>query len=248
MNEDNLNEDFLNEEIEVLWQDEHYAFLYKPAAVLIHRSIFSSDRDTLVKRLYGQFDSPPLPVHRLDRPVSGVLAAAFSRDAASLLSGLFRDGSIGKTYWAVVRGYIPEAGRIDTPLRNYETNVMKDAVTAYRRLAAAELPVPSRKYKTSRYSLVEVRPQTGRFHQIRRHLAGLGYPIVGDTSHGDTFCNHHFCENFSVEGLLLHAGRLDLIHPLTKEPLSIVADPPERFQRVFDLFQWDRHDSRQKTN
>lgn len=229
----------MNEEIKILWQDEHYAFLYKPAGVLIHRSIFSSDRDTLVKRLYKQFDTPPLPVHRLDRPVSGVLAAAFTTEAAAALSECFRNSSIQKIYWAVVRGYIPEEGRIDTALKNYDSNELKESLSDYRRIATVEYPIPSRKYNSSRYSLVEVRPRTGRFHQIRRHLAGLGYPIVGDTSHGDTFCNHHFSEHFQVDGLLLHAGRIELKHPLTGEALTITADPPESFKRVFNLFKWD---------
>lgn len=229
----------MNEEIKILWQDEYYAFLYKPAGVLIHRSIFSAERDTLVKRLYSQFESPPLPVHRLDRPVSGVLAAAFTSDAAAALSECFRTGTIQKIYWAVVRGFIPDKGVIDTALKNYDTGVVKEAESEYRRIATAELPVPSRKFDTSRYSLVEVRPRTGRFHQIRRHLAGIGYPIVGDTSHGDTYCNHHFSEHFEVEGLLLHAGRIELEHPISGEQLSISADPPESFCRVFELFNWE---------
>ncbi|MDC7235570.1 MAG: pseudouridine synthase [Spirochaetales bacterium] len=230
--------------IDILWQDEHYAFINKPAGVLIHRSIFSSDRDTLVKRLYSQFEKPPLPVHRLDRPVSGVLAAAFSKEAAAALSACFRESTIRKTYWAVVRGYIPEEGRIEKELKNYETLEMKEAVTTFKRLDTAEIPIPSRKFETSRYSLVAVQPLTGRFHQIRRHLAGLGYPIVGDTSHGDTFCNHHFTEHFHVDGLMLHAGALELTHPLTGEELCITAEPPKRFESVFEIFNWKFLDNR----
>lgn len=229
----------MNEEIKILWQDEHYAFLYKPAGVLIHRSIFSADRDTLVNRLYRQFETPPLPVHRLDRPVSGVLAAAFTSEAAAALSECFRNSTIQKIYWAVVRGFIPEEGSIDTALKNYDTGLVKEALSDYKRIASAELPIPSRKYDSSRYSLVEIRPRTGRFHQIRRHLAGIGYPIVGDTSHGDTYCNHHFTEHFGVDGLLLHAGRIELEHPISGEPLSISAELPESLSRVFDLFNWD---------
>lgn len=229
----------MNKEIEILWQDEYYAFINKPAGVLIHRSIFSSDRDTLIKRLYTQFEIPPLPVHRLDRPVSGVLATAFTSESAAALSESFRNSSIQKIYWAVVRGYIPKEGRIDTALKNYDTLEMKESLTDYRRIDTVEYPLRSRKYETSRYSLVEIRPRTGRFHQIRRHLAGIGYPIVGDTSHGDTFCNHHFSEHFGVDGLLLHAGKIELEHPITGEHLSITANPPERLKRVFDLFKWD---------
>ncbi|MDA3956559.1 pseudouridine synthase [Oceanispirochaeta sp.] len=234
-----MTEDVEETAISILWMDEHYAFLNKPEGVLIHRSLFSPDRDTLVKRLYHQFEKPPLPVHRLDRPVSGVLAASFTSEAAALLSAQFREGLIQKTYWAVVRGHIPDEGCIETPLKNYETGAVKEAVTPYRRLLTAEKSVPSRKYPSSRYSLVEVKPKTGRFHQIRRHLAGLGYPIVGDTSHGDTFCNHHFVEHFGVEGLMLHACRLELTHPVTGESLSVLSPLAQRFLDVFYQFSWE---------
>jgi len=234
-----MEEIFDEEQIKVLWQDEFYAFLDKPADLLIHRSIFSSDRDTLVKRLYSQFGQPPLPVHRLDRPVSGVLATSFTKDAASQLSALFRTGQIRKTYWAVVRGFIPEQGTLNSELKDYETGIFKEAVTDYRRLQTAETDIPSKKFPTSRYSLVEVRPGTGRFHQIRRHLAGLGYPIAGDTSHGDTFFNHHFTENLCAQGLMLHAVSLEFKHPFTGEELKITAPLPARFQEVFRRLQWD---------
>ncbi len=234
-----MNDDS-QEEIRILWQDEHYAFLYKPAGVLIHRSVFSSDRDTLVSRLQAQFEVPPFPVHRLDRPVSGVLAAAFTKEGASALSASFREGKVQKSYLAVVRGYAPEEGTADRELKNYDTGQMKEASTSFVRLATAELPVPSRRFPTSRYSLLKVSPHTGRFHQIRRHLAGLGYPIVGDTSHGDTFCNHHFAENFGVEGLLLHAYCLEFVHPVSGEALKIQAEPSQTFHKVFHRFGWNR--------
>lgn len=233
-----LEEGETGKDIEILWRDEHYAVINKPAGVLIHRSIFSSERDTLVHRLYRQFGRPPLPVHRLDRPVSGVLAASFGSEPAASLSAVFREGKVKKVYLAVVRGYVPEEGRIDIPLRNYETGVMKDALTEFRRLAKAEMPIPSRRFPTSRFSLVEVRLHTGRFHQIRRHLARLGYPIVGDSSHGDTFCNHHFVKHFGSRGLLLHARLLELDHPLTGEALSIKAGLPPRFRKAFDALNW----------
>ncbi len=221
-------------EIEILWQDENYAVLNKPAGVIIHRSLFSTEKDTLVHRLYQQFENPPLPVHRLDRPVSGVLAASFDSEPAAKLSASFREGRVNKIYLAVVRGYIPEEGSIDIPLKNYETGVMKEASTGFRRLAKAELSIPSRRFPTSRYSLVEVRPHTGRFHQIRRHLARLGYPIVGDTSHGDTFCNHHFTREFGVRGLLLHARKIEFDHPINGEFLGIEAGLPPRFRKAFE--------------
>jgi len=237
-----MNEDIRQDYLPILWKDDHYAFINKPADLLIHRSLFSSDRDTLVKRLYSQFENPPLPVHRLDRPVSGVLAASFSSEAAALLSTSFREGKVQKTYRAIVRGFIPAEGVIQNDLKDYETGKVKVAETLYKRIRKAEINIPSKKFPTSRYSLVELQPKTGRFHQIRRHLAGLGYPIVGDTSHGDTFCNHHFTDYFGVSGLMLHALSLNVLHPLTGEDLNILAPLPLRFNNVMKRFGWEYED------
>jgi len=227
-----------NGNITILWQDDRAAVIDKPSGLLVHPSEISSDRDTLVGRLARQFERPPLPVHRLDRPVSGVLVGAFDSEAAAVLSRSFREGGVHKSYLAVVRGYMEGEGIIDLPLRDYDTGRIQESRTRYRLLARTEQPFPSRRFPTSRYSLMEVSPETGRFHQIRRHLARKGYPIVGDTSHGDTACNHQFLEYFGVPGLLLHARRVRFPHPVSAEEVTVQSPLPESFRRVFDAFGW----------
>ncbi len=226
------------EELRILWQDEYYALIYKPAGLLVHPSVFSSSRDTLIRRLYRSFDPPPLPVHRLDRPVSGILAGAFCSKDAAALSALFREGQVVKRYWAILRGHCPVKACVEVPLKNHDTGKMQEARSLVRRLALCEIPIPSRRYDTSRYSLAEISLDTGRFHQIRRHLAGLGYPVIGDTSHGDTYSNHHFEAHFGVKGLLLHSRSLSFIHPRSGGKISVAAPLPPRFMKAFEALGW----------
>jgi tRNA pseudouridine65 synthase len=112
----------------------------------------------------------------------------------------------------------------------------QEAITSFRRLAVAELPLPSGNHATSRYSLVEARPHTGRKHQIRRHCKHLYHPVIGDTTHGDGFHNRRFRENFDCSRLLLHALTLTVPHPVTGESLTITAPPDEEFARLSQQF------------
>jgi len=226
------------EKIEILWQDEYLAIINKPAELIIHASAISRDRDTLIRRLRNQFENPPIPVHRLDRPVSGVIVAAFDSDSAACLSKAFREGEVHKNYIAIVRGHLKGEGLIDLPLKNERSGEMQESRTTYRHLADIELPLSSRKYPTSRYSLVMASPETGRYHQIRRHLARMGYPIVGDTSHGDSYCNHQFEENFGVRGLMLHSHSVCLKHPHREETVQLESPLRMEMQNICRQFHW----------
>jgi tRNA pseudouridine65 synthase len=128
-------------------------------------------------------------VHRLDKPTSGALVLALEPAAARTLADAFATGAVTKTYHAIVRGWPAPAGTIDRPLGAVEDERIdtqpaepKPAQTDYRRLETFELPVRVDRYPTSRYALVELRPRTGRRHQLRRHLAGASHPIIGDTT------------------------------------------------------------------
>jgi tRNA pseudouridine65 synthase len=227
-----------NRQIELLWQDKYIGLINKPANLIIHRTEISSDRDTLVRRLQEQFENPPVPVHRLDRPVSGLLMGAFDTETASALSRSFREGEMDKRYIAIVRGIPEESGEITIALKNSRTLEMQESRTTYRKLASIELPMPSRKYQTTRYSLIEASPRTGRFHQIRRHLARIGYPIVGDTSHGDTFCNHQFESEFGIEGLMLHSYAIRFFHPVEKIERYFTCPLRKEMQQICGKFHW----------
>ena len=157
-----------------------------------------------------------------------------SKDAAKLLSEVFREKKIKKTYIAVVRGFTEDEDRIDYALQEDKTSPLKDAVTVYKRLQIVEFDNPVGRYKTSRFSLVEVVPETGRFHQIRKHLAHIFHPILNDSVHGDGKQNRFIREKFDINRLLLASTSLKFEHPFQKKIITIKAPVAFDMQQVID--------------
>ncbi len=226
-------------ELKIIYQDEHYVAVDKPAGMLVHRTRISEDTQFVLQRLRDQIGRRVYPVHRLDRPTSGVLVFGLDSDAARRLVGLFEQRLVTKRYLAVVRGYISEAARIDYPLQEEAGRAHQQAVTEYRRLATVELPFPVGRYATARYSLVEVLPETGRMHQIRKHMKHIFHPIVGDTTHGDGKHNQLFRDEYGVYRLLLMATDLGFVHPYSGTQLSLRAQPDGELTQLFERFGWD---------
>ena len=155
-------------------------------------------------------------------------------------------GEVRKTYLAMVRGWAPEAGLIDHPLREHATDrrdsseqPVREARTRYRLLATTEIPVAVERYPASRYSLVELSPETGRKHQLRRHMQHISHPIIGDTNYGRTRHNHYFATRFGGGRLMLAATALRLIHPATGESLTLAVAPEDSFLQVLSIFGRD---------
>lgn len=191
-----------------------------------------------VQMLRDQIGQHVYPVHRLDRPTSGVLITALSSEIASLLKKQFDDRLIRKTYLAVCRGYCSPTGIINEPLHN-DRGVLQDAETKYERLETVELHIQvTERYATSRYSLVRVHPTTGRYHQIRKHFAKIRHYLIGDTKHGDLPHNRMFQERFNCHGLLLHAQSLTLTHPVTNQSIALNAGLPKHFEKIINEFGW----------
>ncbi|MCW8943898.1 MAG: pseudouridine synthase [Sedimenticola sp.] len=226
-------------ELKIIYQDEHYVAVDKPAGMLVHRTRISEDTQFVLQRLRDQVGRRVYPVHRLDRPTSGVLVFGLDSDAARRLVGLFEQRLVTKRYLAVVRGYINEAARIDYPLQEETGRAHQQAVTEYRRLATVELPFPVGRYATARYSLVEVLPETGRMHQIRKHMKHIFHPIVGDTTHGDGKHNQLFRDEYGVYRLLLMATDLGFVHPYSGTQLSLHAQPDGELTQLFARFGWE---------
>lgn len=220
--------------IDILYQDEHFIAINKPSGLFVHKSEFDRRADYALKYVREIAGSHVWPVHRLDRPTSGVLVFALSKDANRLLSACFRDKHVEKKYVAVVRGYTEEKGDIDYPLRVDKGSPLKDAVTIYNRLKTAEIQHPVGRYNTARYSLVEIIPHTGRYHQIRKHFAHIFHPVAGDSVHGDGKHNSFIRDRFHVNRLLLAATELCFGHPFTEKQLSIKAPVEQNMQRVID--------------
>jgi tRNA pseudouridine65 synthase len=212
----------------------------KPAGLFVHRTrLDGGAQRPCLQRLRDQLGVHLYPVHRIDRATSGLLLFALDRDSARSLSAAFAAGAVGKRYLAIVRGHAPPALAIDHPLRRlapaasgHADPPAQPARTSLRRLATAELDVCVDRYPTSRYSLVELAPQTGRRHQLRRHLKHAGYPIVGDTTYGQGRHNRLLRERFDCHRLLLAAVELSLAHPSSGAPLRLVAPLDRDFAGV----------------
>lgn len=225
-----------NSNLDILFDDGTILIINKESGLLTHQSKISPDRDSLVDRLQESFNPAPSPVHRLDRPTSGIIICTGSREAARFLGEQFTHGKIEKSYIAVVRGYAEEEETITIPLKKDGEGEFQNAETSYRRLNKLEIPVANNRYKTSRYSLIQVKPQTGRFHQIRRHMARIGHPILGDTSHGDLRHNRIFEEYFKNNRLLLHSDSITFTHPVSHRRISVSAPVPREMNRIIKEF------------
>ncbi len=232
----------------ILYQDEYLVAVDKPSGMLVHRSFLDKHETRFVlQSLRDQLGQHVYPVHRLDRPTSGVLVFALSADIARLLSQQIEAGLWQKGYLAVVRGYLQAAGTLDYPLKEQLDNIAdkfvradkaaQSAITRYQPLHYVELPFAVSRYATARYTLAALQPITGRKHQLRRHLAHLRHPIVGDTSHGDGKHNALFREQFANERLLLCAFTLQLPHPVTGNTLTLQAGLAE-LRALFARFAW----------
>jgi len=232
--------------LEILYLDDWMAAVNKPAGLMVHRSRLEPRlrhyalqlvRRRLGRRIY--------PVHRLDRPTSGVLLFGLHPTAARRLARSFARKTVRKRYLAVVRGYLPDEGHIDValkpdPLRHPRDPRRKEALTRYRLLAAAELPYPVGRYETCRYSLVEALPVTGRMHQIRRHFRSISHPVLGDKKYGDNKHNRFLRETLGCRRMLLAAVELQLPHPACDAVVTITARLDDAFGGLLDRMGWAR--------
>ncbi|MFN5147503.1 MAG: pseudouridine synthase, partial [Flavobacteriia bacterium] len=170
--------------LEILFQDDHLVAVNKPHGLLVHRSPIAADAEEFaVQILRDQIGRKVYPVHRLDRKTGGVLLFALNETTNSLMQQAFMNKEVAKKYLSLVRGFTDDEGTIDHPLTN-EAGKVQDAVTHFRTVNRYSIPISSGTFPTSRYSLLEVDPETGRMHQIRKHFAHIFHPIIGDRPHG----------------------------------------------------------------
>ncbi|WP_406666627.1 tRNA pseudouridine(65) synthase TruC [Gallaecimonas sp. GXIMD1310] len=232
----------------VLYQDQHLVIIDKPAGMLVHRSkIAAGERVFAMQTLRDQLGQHVFPVHRLDRPTSGLLLFALSAEVARALTTQFTSRQVQKSYLTLVRGWVREAATLDYPLQEEHDPILgkatadkaaQTAVTAYAPLAQVELPLPVGRYPTARYSLLACAPHTGRRHQLRRHFHHLSHPIIGDTTHGDGRHNRLFRHQLGFDDLALRAWRLCFHHPVSGQILDIEAPLPASWEALFVRFGW----------
>jgi tRNA pseudouridine65 synthase len=229
-----------NKTFRILYQDENLIAINKPSGFHVHpperfaekvprhKIILHQLRDQVGQRLH--------PLHRLDVATSGVLVFALNSETAGQIGQLFQGQAIEKTYWAVIRGYVPDEGCIDCELESDSSGEMRPALTEFRTLRRLEIPeAVGKRHAASRYSWLEVRPKTGRFHQIRRHMNRISHPVIGDAAHGDSRHNRFFREKLGISGLCLRA--MEMRFTYQEKEFRFQAGVSEQWLQIQNLFQ-----------
>ncbi|HZH54124.1 MAG TPA: pseudouridine synthase [Sphingobacteriaceae bacterium] len=221
--------------LEIIYQDQYLIAINKPHGLLVHRSKIAAQVDTFALQLLrDQIGQPVYPSHRLDRKTGGVLLFALQKSWDGPCQFVFQDPNTIKNYLAIVRGFTPSTGRIDYPLRKGNGS-LQEAITLYTTLAQSEIPYPSGKFPTSRYSLALIQPESGRMHQIRKHFAHIFHPIIGDRPHGCNKQNRMWKEIFNLDTMLLHAHSLTFTHPVTKARIHLKAQVQTDFTSALEI-------------
>mgnify|MGYP000359285895 CR=1 FL=1 len=215
-------------DLEILHEDEDIIVVNKPNDLLVHHSYYSRNisEESLIQKVRAHLEAPAFLAHRLDRKTSGAIIVAKSKYIAGELQDQFVNQSINKTYIALVRGWTAESGIIDSPIKNDEKGIYQDAETSFKTIESVEFSKGVVPYPTSRYSLIELSPKTGRTHQLRKHMNKIAHPIIGDPKHGNRHHNHAFIDWFGHSRLYLHANQIEFEHPSTKKLVSFNAVAP----------------------
>lgn len=205
-------------DLKVLFEDDFLAVIYKPAGIVVSGNSFATIDNALFQNIKKSTQSDavkPRPVHRLDYPTSGLLLIGKTNSSIIALNKLFENKEVQKTYHAVSIGKMKESGTIDFPVDDKKT------LTHFKVLKT----VSSERFEF--LNLVQLSPKTGRKHQLRKHLASLGNPILGD--------KEYYLDNLILngKGLYLHASTLEFVHPITKENMYVTENLPKKFKKIF---------------
>lgn len=225
--------------LEILYQDEYIVAINKPRDLLVHKSFIASDiQEYAIQILRDQIGQYVYPVHRLDRKTSGVLLFALDKEILKQLNDDFATRKVEKTYIAIVRGYTQDIEDIDYALTN-DNGQLQDARTSYKTLQRVEVAIPFGKHDTSRYSLVEAYPETGRQHQLRKHFKHIFHPILGSRPHGCNKQNKLWLDRFGLGAMLLHGLSLKFEHPITKQEIILRATIDNEYRKYNEVLGFD---------
>ncbi len=219
-------------DLDVVFEDEWIAVINKPQGMVVHPAA-GHKNGTLVNALLYRFKGSlsdingvvrPGIVHRIDKETSGLLLVVKQNSIHQEIAQLIQNHDIRRTYRAIVIGTIEEdAGTIDAAISRSSENRLKNAVDREGKHAVSHFKVLKR-YKNMTY--VEIELETGRTHQIRVHFSYIRHPVLGDALYGG------IRKGYATNGQLLHACRLDFVHPVTKMDISVEAPMPEYFIQI----------------
>jgi len=219
-------------QLEILIETEELIAINKPHGLLVHRSRIAKDAtEFALQLLRDQIGQRVYLAHRLDRKTSGVLLFGKSKQVEAELQQLFSQRKMKKQYLAIVRGYVEESGSIDYALEH--DGKVKEAITHYNSLDTFELPLQTARHPSSRYSYLSLRPETGRFHQLRKHMAHIFHPILGDRPHGCNKQNRMWKEQYGLTEMMLHAEELEFDY--AGRHYSIKASLSNSFQKTLEI-------------
>ncbi len=227
--------------IQIIYEDEYILCAAKPNNILVHHAYHSrnvADELSLLQLLEDEFGGKFYPIHRLDRKTSGIILLAKKTGYVSKFQELFTNNKIQKIYYGIVRGFAPDSQIIDSPVKGRDGKVHKEALTHLKTLEQVVLDIPVKPYDSSRYSLVEMQPKTGRMHQLRVHMNKISHPLIGDPKYGDKNHNTKFEEHFGFKNMFLHAGILEFEHSFSKKKLFLKCSFPKDWITSFKVFNW----------
>ena len=227
--------------LEIIYQDSYCLLVTKPNNILVHHAHHSRnkiDEKSLLQLIEDQLGSRYYHIHRLDRKTSGIILLTSKREYVASFQALFTNNEIQKIYYGVVRGFSEDNKVINSPVKGRDALVYREAETQLNCLDKIELNIPVKPYDSSRYSLVELRPKTGRMHQLRIHMNKVSTPLINDAKYGDKNHDLMYAKQFGWKNLFLHAGSLEFIHPFTNKKLILKSSFSEDWVQLFQEFSW----------
>lgn len=233
--------------LDVICDDDHIIAINKPSGLLVHRSPIDRHETRFALQLVRNYVGAHVyPVHRLDKPTSGVLVFAKSSELCQQLQNEWPN--VRKQYRAVVRGHPRSPQRIDKALKpivdqrsDSTPSEPQDAITALKTLSTTEVPIEYDKYPSIRLAQVELELITGRRHQLRRHMKHVSHPIIGDAKYGKGPLNRLLSERCGLSRLMLHCESLTFTHPETKEVIELNAAFDQIWTDALNRLDW--HDA-----
>lgn len=225
-----------NKNLTILYHDDYFVAVDKPVGIPVHKNEFmAKDTDYLTKLAGQTINQSVYNVHRLDAKTSGVVVLALSSAMANKISVLFEKRQVEKKYMAIIRGNPGNEGVFDDPVSIRKKGKKVKATTNFKTKKNIVTDISYKNFDNTEISLVELMPETGRWHQLRQHMAMHRFDIIGDVQHGDWTLNKIIAQKYDTNRLFLHAKSIAFKHPATDEDVIIESNLPNEFSELLRL-------------